>query len=121
MVVNPKAAKRFAEAIQTGTKTDAVDAAVLAQVPRRMPFEPWQRPDDLALAIRACACRIAALNKLRTQTKNQLHAAEQTATTLNFLIADLQQRIIQIDAQIAHLRQQGPRPHRHRSAAPRHL
>jgi len=34
----PKAAKRFAEAIQTRTKTDAVDAAVLAEFAHRMPF-----------------------------------------------------------------------------------
>ena len=41
MVINPKAAKRFAEC----TKTDAVDAALLAQFAQRLPFEPWQRPD----------------------------------------------------------------------------
>ena len=104
MVVNPKAAKRFAEAMQSRTKTDAVDAAVLAEFARRMPFQPWQRPDDLALAIRAGARRIAALNKLRTQTKNQLHAAEQTATTPDFLIAELHQSIAQFDAHIEALR-----------------
>ncbi len=106
MVINPKAAKRFAEAMQTRTKTDAVDATLLAQFALRMPFEPWQRPDALALTIRACARRIAALNQLRTQTKNQLHAAEQTAATPDFLLADLQQSITQLDAQIEHLRQQ---------------
>ena len=105
MVIHPKAAKRFAEAIQTCTKTDAVDAALLTEFAHCMPFEPWQRPDDLALPIRACARRIAALNKLRTQTKNQLHAAQLTATTPDFLIADLQQSITQLDAQIESLRQ----------------
>ena len=55
MVINPKVAKRFAEVMQTRTKTDAVDAAVLAPFAQRMPFTPWQRPDDLALAIRTCA------------------------------------------------------------------
>jgi len=54
-----------------------------------MPFEPWQRPDALALAIRAGARRIAALNQLRTQTKNQLHAVQQTTMTPDFLLADL--------------------------------
>ncbi|WP_141699079.1 transposase, partial [Candidatus Thiosymbion oneisti] len=39
-------------------------------------------------------------------TKNQLHAAEQTAATPDFLLADLQQSITQLDAQIEHLRQQ---------------
>jgi len=58
-----------------------------------MPFTPWQRPDALALTIRACARRIAALNKLRTQTKNQLHAARQ-------------HRIEYFDVQIEPLRQQ---------------
>jgi len=61
MVINPKAAKRFAEAIQTRTKTDAVDAAVLAEFAPRTPFQSWQRPDVLVLTIRACARRIAAL------------------------------------------------------------
>ena len=75
MVINPKAAKRFAEAMQTRTKTDAADAALLAQFAQRLPFEPWQRPDAPALAIRAGARHIAALNKLLTKTKNQLHAA----------------------------------------------
>ncbi len=105
MVVNPKAAKRFAETMQTRTKTDAVDAAVLAQFAQRMPFKSWERPDDLALGIRACARRIAALNKQRTQTKNQLHAAQQTALTPDFLLANLRHNIEYLDAQIEHLRQ----------------
>ena len=44
MVINPKAANRFAEAIRTRTKTDAVDAAVLAQFALRMPFTPVAPP-----------------------------------------------------------------------------
>jgi len=79
MMINPKITKRFAEAMQTRTKTDAVDAAVLAQFAQHMPFTPWQQPRRTwpwpsALVAR----RITALNQLRTQTKNQLHAARQT-------------------------------------------
>ena len=93
--------------MQTRTKTDAVDAAVLAPFAQRMPFTPWQRPDDLAaLAIRACARHLAALNKLHTQTKNQLHAAQQTTTTPDFLIASRHQSIAHFDAQIEYLRRQ---------------
>jgi len=87
MVVNPKVAKRFSEARSSRTKIDAVDAVMLAEFVQRMPFVPWQCPDDQALAIRACARRIAALTKLRTQTKNQLHATQQTAATPDFLLA----------------------------------
>ena len=64
-----------------------------------MPFTPWQRPDDLALAPRACARHIAALNQLRTQTKNQLHATQQTTTTPDFLIASRHQSIAHFNAQ----------------------
>ena len=93
MVINPKATKRCAEAMQTRTKTDAMDAALLAlaQFAQRLPFEPWQRSDAPALAIRAGARHIAALNKLLTQTKNQLHTTQLTALTPGFVIASLQQ------------------------------
>lgn len=104
MVVNPKAAKRFAEALQTRTKTDAVDAAVLAQFAQRMPFEPWQRPDAQALTLRACARRLEALNRARTEAKNQLHALTQTQTTPAVVLADVRLSITQCEAQIKDLR-----------------
>ncbi len=104
MVVNPKVAKRFAEAMGARSKSDAVDAVLLAELAVRMPFEPWQRPDDQALALRACARRIAALTQARTAAKNQLHAARQTTSTPAFLLADLQLTIDQIEAQIQNLR-----------------
>jgi transposase len=105
MVLNPKAAKRFAEAKLARTKTDAVDAMLLAEFAVRMPFEPWQRPDARALSIRACARRISALNQARTAAKNRLHAARQTTSTPSFLIADLELSIQQFDTQIHSLRQ----------------
>jgi transposase len=104
MVVNPRAAKRFAEALLTRTKTDAVDAAVLAQFAQRMPFEPWQRPDDQALALRACARRLEALNRAKTEAKNQLHALTQTQTTPQVVLADVRLTITQCEVQIKDLR-----------------
>jgi len=62
--------------------------------------------NDLALAIRACARHIAVLNQLRTQTKNQLHAAQQTTTTPDFLIASRHQSTAHFDAQIKYLHRQ---------------
>jgi len=78
MVVNPKAAKRFAETLCTRTKTDA---AVLAEFTQRMPFEPWQRPEHPALELRAYARRLSALTEARTQAENPLHALQQSTTT----------------------------------------
>jgi len=104
MVVNPKASKRFAEALATRNKTDAVDAGVLAQFAQRMPFEPWQRPDAVALELRAVARRLAALGEMRTMAKNQLHAANQSATTPAVVLDDLRLTITQCTTQIDTLR-----------------
>lgn len=104
MVANPKAAKRFAEALLTRTKTDAVDAAVLAQFALRMPFAPWQCPDAQALGLRACARRLEALNRAKTEAKNQLHALTQTRTTPEVVLEDVHLTITQCEAQIKQLR-----------------
>ena len=121
MVINPKAAQRFAEAMQTCTKTDAVDAALLAQLVQRLPFEPWQRHDAPALAICAGARHIAALNKLLTQTKNQLHAAQLTAMTPGFVIASLQQIDRLPRSPDRAPAPPGPQHHRGRRPTPAHL
>jgi transposase len=104
MVVNPKSAKRFAEALATRNKTDALDAGVLAQFAQRMPFEPWQRPAAAALDLRACARRLTALTQARTQAKNQLHALSQSLSTPAVVMDDVRLTISQCDAQIATLR-----------------
>lgn len=105
MVVNPKAAKHYAEAIMSRTKTDWVDAAILSEYAQHMAFIPWTRPDDATLAIRASARRLAALTKQRTQAKNQLHAWKATDTTPSFIIQDVELSIKQLDAQIERLRE----------------
>jgi transposase len=55
MVVNAKVARPFAEAVMSRTRTDPVDAALLAEFAERMPFTPWARPDDADLSLRAFA------------------------------------------------------------------
>jgi transposase len=104
MVVNPKAAKRFAEALLSRTKTDAVDAAVLAEFAQRMPFEPWQRPAREALALRAYARRLSALTDARTQAKNQLHALQQSTTTPAPILEEITLSLTELEARITRLR-----------------
>ena len=105
MVLNPKAARRYAEAVMCRTKTDPVDAAILAEYAMHMPFTQWERPNNTHLAIRAFARRLAALTKQRTQTKNQLHAWQATDTTPVFIIEDVLLTITQLDVQITCLRE----------------
>jgi transposase len=103
MVLNPKAAKRYAQARMTRSKTDAIDAAMLAEYAQHMPFDPWQPPGPTLLALRACARRLAALTRQRTRSKNQLHALSNTRTTPRFLLDDVRLSIIQFDNQIVTL------------------
>lgn len=78
MVLNPKVARRFAEATMTRGKTDAIDAGILAQYAGCMEFIIWNAPKPNVLKIRACSRRLAALTKLKVQAKNQLHALQVT-------------------------------------------
>jgi transposase len=104
MVVNPRAARRFGEALMKRAKTDPVDTDVLSEFAQRMPFEPWRRPDDKRLKLRAFARRVATLNKQKGQAKSQLHALTTTAYTPKALLADARLSIRQLEHQIATLR-----------------
>ena len=103
MVLNPKTAKHYAEARMARTKTDPVDAALLAHFAQHMPFTRWQPPRSAVLALRACSRRLAALTHQCTQAKNQMHALSQTRTTPGFIREDVRLTIQQLQAQIADL------------------
>ena len=49
MVVNPRAARHFAQALMERSKNDGVDADVLCEFSARMPFQPWSPPSVTAL------------------------------------------------------------------------
>lgn len=104
MVVNPKAARRFAEAMMSRTKTDPVDAALLADFAERMPFVAWVRPSDEVLALRAFGRYLAALTKQRTQLKNQLHAWQQSTTTPQAIVEAVDGQIQELGIQIELMR-----------------
>jgi transposase len=106
MVVNPKISKRYAEVRMSRTKTDEVDAALLCDFGRHMPFEPWRCPSRKILALRACSRLLASLAHQRTQAKNRLHAFAQTRSTPDFVLAEIRRGIEQIEIQIQHLESQ---------------
>lgn len=105
MVINPKVAHNFAKVLMQRSKTDRVDAGILAVYCERMPFDEWLRPDDEKLALRAIARRIAATNKLKTQTKNQLSALKATAETPPIALDTTEQLIKVLEAQIEQYRE----------------
>ena len=104
MVINPKVSHNFAQVLMRRSKTDAVDAKTLAVYCEKMPFEAWQRPADEHLMLKAISRRIAALNKQKAQTKNQLHALKATTETPAIVIEHTEALIEVLEKQIQALR-----------------
>lgn len=78
MVLNPRTARRFAEALGVRTKTDPIDANCLLQFLQRMDFKPWTPPTEAALQLRALTRRMHQLTEHLVQEKNRKHAADST-------------------------------------------
>lgn len=105
MVLNPRVARRFAQALSERQKTDKVDAQVLAEFAERMPFVAWEKPRDELLSLRVIARRLSALTSQRTQAKNQRHAAKASQRTPAIVIEDIELSIRQLETQIRRLHQ----------------
>lgn len=104
-VINPKAFHHFAKANLSASKTDQIDAKLLAEYARRMPLENWQPPSQELLALRDLARRINQLNGLKAAEKNRLHALQAKRYTDKILICDLQDHIEQLDQRIDRMTQ----------------
>jgi len=102
-VLNPKASHNFAKVLLRNSKTDAVDADTLAQYAERMPYQPWARPADEALALRALARRINTLTRNKAAAKNQLHALSFSPETPKAVLRDLTLSITQLEKRIERL------------------
>lgn len=102
-VINPRSAHHFARVLLERTKTDRIDAVILAEYARRMDLTPWQAPDPRWLALRDLARRINRLGHLRVGEKNRLHAYSSKQHTAPALIADTTDAIAQLDARIERL------------------
>ena len=99
-LVNPRLARRFAESLGQRSKTDPVDARVLAQYAARLPPEPWQPPSAAALRLRT----ITALVRQGVQHKNRQHALSASAALPALLLRELQAQVAFLDKRIRHLR-----------------
>lgn len=104
-VINPKSFHHFAQLKLTQTKTDAVDAALLAEYGERMKPARWVAPEPMHLALRDIGRQLNRLVASRTQAKNRLHALSSKRSTLPLLITDEQEGIITLDQRIVRLKQ----------------
>lgn len=100
MIVNPKAAHNFSQAFLQRSKTDAIDAQVLLEFVKRMPFKAWQPPSANRLQLRALARRIGALTQTKAQEKNRLHSTEFGQHLHQAIRRDLEAHIRYLERQI---------------------
>jgi transposase len=108
-LVNPRVARRFAESLGQRSKTDPVDARVLAQYAARMQPQPWQPPSAAALRLRTITRTIAALVRQCVQHKNRQHALSASAALPALLVRELEVQVAFVDKRIRSLRRQALR------------
>ncbi|UHC81301.1 IS110 family transposase [Pseudomonas sp. NIBR-H-19] len=106
-VINPKSFHNFAKLMLKNSKTDAIDAQLLAEYGERMSPRLWTPPTAVQLELRAIGRHINRLTCHRTRAKNELHALKATQTTLTMLIEDEEEAIEAFDKRIERFRLAG--------------
>jgi transposase len=76
-VVNPAQIKAFGASHRVRTKTDRVDARLIAEFCAERSPDPWQPPSPSEQALRALVLRLEALQTMRTQESNRLAVARE--------------------------------------------
>ena len=103
-IVNPARIKGFAQSELVRTKTDKLDAALIARFCLAMKPGPWIPPAPEIRSLRALVRRVDSLVDMRTQEKNRIHTAHESVIFLiREHIAYLDQEIEKIRRQIADL------------------
>jgi transposase len=102
MVVNPRAARKFADACLQRSCTDSTMAVALQEYAARMEFVPWTPPRAAVREVRAIARRIAALTMEKTRERNRQHAAASTSTPA-VVLNDVAVNVRHLERRIAEL------------------
>jgi transposase len=108
-IVNPARIKGFAQSELLRTKTDKIDAALIARFCLAMKPIPWVPPSLEIRTLRALVRRVESLIDMRSQEKNRISTAHESVILLiKEHIAYLDQEIEKIRRQIADLIGQNP-------------
>jgi transposase len=76
-VTNPAQLKAYAASCLSRSKTDALDARLIAQFCSERHPAPWQPPSEAEQTLRALVLRLDALQGMRTQEANRLGVARE--------------------------------------------
>lgn len=100
MVANPSATRQFARAQMRRSKTDRVDADMLADFAARMVFVAWTPPEAAILELRGMSRRMQALTTERSRERARLHQARATRTTSAIVINDIEVNIRHLERRL---------------------
>ena len=100
MVANPSATRQFARAQMRRSKTDPVDADMLADFAARMVFVTWTPPEAAILELRGMSRRMQALTTERSRERARLHQAHATRTTSAIVINDIEVNIRHLERRL---------------------
>jgi len=107
-VVKRAHAHHYAQSLPRRAKTDLLDAPVLAQFAAERKPAPWTPPPQVYHELRQRLIARDGLVEMRQQARNRLHALRQWPVViesvrkqLEGLIADLEQRLATLEAEIA--------------------
>ncbi len=103
MVVNPRAARKFAEACLQRSRTDATMAVALREYAARMEFVPWVPPAESVRDLRAIARRSVALTDELTGEQNRAHAAAASTATPAVVVNDIAVNVRHLQRRLAEL------------------
>lgn len=103
-VVNPARIKAYGTSRQVRTKTDAVDARLIAEFCASQALEPWTPPPPAVRKLRTLVARREALVAMRTQEQNRLQVAgTDVRRYIEPVIERLEATIAKIEKAIAEL------------------
>ncbi len=106
MIVNPCAARRFAQAHMVRAKTDAIDADGLLQYLQRMSFRSWSAPREEVLQLQSLAHRLGQLDKEIIRERSRLHAARRAGPHTRLVQQDIQAHIKQLQRRLERMKTQ---------------
>lgn len=106
MVVNPRAAHHFAKALNQRNKTDQLDAKMLLECLKRMPFKPWQPPRKHWQQLRDFGRFLVQLSEDGVAMRNRLHALSSRRDSPAVLRTELKRMIANNDKRIGRIRAQ---------------
>jgi transposase len=99
-IINPARIKGFAQSELIRTKTDKIDAGVIARFCLAMKPEMWVPPAPEIRSLRALVRRVDSLIDMRSQEKNRISTAHESVIGL------IKEHIVYLDQEIEKIRKQ---------------